>query len=73
MELIIIYYTLIFESHLICVFLLFNVGLYTIFYYQFIYIFYVFLDLKYIILTVNTKTREHGSQSSRKLKMAPVR
>ena len=22
--------------------------------------------------TVNTKTREHGSQSSRKLKMAPV-
>ena len=23
--------------------------------------------------TVNTKTREHGSQSSRKLKMAPVR
>ena len=24
-------------------------------------------------ITVNTKTREHGSQSSRKLKMAPVR
>ena len=26
-----------------------------------------------IAITVNTKTREHGSQSSRKLKMAPVR
>ena len=24
-------------------------------------------------IAVNTKTREHGSQSSRKLKMAPVR
>ena len=27
----------------------------------------------HIMYAVNTKTREHGSQSSRKLKMAPVR
>ena len=37
------------------------------------------IDYEYVVvdpsnsITVNTKTREHGSQSSRKLKMAPVR
>ena len=31
------------------------------------------VDYILYILAVNTKTREHGSQSSRKLKMAPVR
>ena len=30
-------------------------------------------DINSYYTSVNTKTREHGSQSSRKLKMAPVR
>ena len=51
----------------------------------FIYFFFITairnLDFRYLVqllnsfcfISVNTKTREHGSQSSRKLKMASVR
>ena len=36
-------------------------------------VYYIFIISVLYKVSVNTKTREHGSQSSRKLKMAPVR